>query len=407
MAEPTELHDEPVVENAVYQQNGVGLDELNDLVDRCQDTLSALRSLGMTPNNEKRLMKFYRARKVADMVGFSRTKVTKAIDELGLVQASDPETQRPLGYSLAQVNQIRDALNARPGRQPHEAAVRLAVQSFKGGVAKSVTTVYIAQYLAEKGYRVLVVDCDPQASATQSFGYVPDHNFKERHTLSPALHGEEDTLEYAIIPTYFDGIDLVPSCLALNEVDFAIYDAVARAETQERDAFYHLVEDAVATVQDRYDVILMDSAPNLSMMSINILVAANAVVVPAPPAIYDFSSTSQYLQMVSKVMTGIAPGKRYEFLKVMPSKVDRSKSKMLDFLAIMQDKFGNFLLGKPFLYASAIPDTASYFQTVFDQAKPDHRVMTMLNGVLGEIEVEICKTWPSRHEALREKGVLL
>lgn len=406
MAE-TGIHDETTVDAGVYQQNGVGIDELNDLVDRCQDTLGALRSLGMTPNHEKKLMKYYRSRKVAEMVGFSRTKITKAIEELNLVQEVDAETGRPLGYSLAQVNQLRDALGARPGRAAHEPPARLAVQSFKGGVAKSVTTVYIAQYLAEKGYRVLVVDCDPQASATQSFGYVPDHEFNEQDTLSPCVRGEQDTLHYAIINTYFDGIDLIPSCLALNDVDFAVFDAVARAQAEERGVFYHLMEDAIATVQDDYDVVLMDSAPSLSMMSINLLVAANAVVVPAPPAIYDFSSTSQYLQMVAKVMTAIDPGKRYEFLKVMPSKVDRSKAKMLDFLAIMQDKFGKFLLDKPFLYASAIPDTASYFQTVFDQTKPDRRVVNMLNDVLGEIEVEICKMWPSRHDALREQGVIV
>jgi len=384
----------------------VGLNDLRDLVSRCNDTLETLRSLGMTPNLEKRLVKRYRAQRVAEMVGFSRTKVSPAISELGLEQDVDPDTGRKLGYTLQQVNQLRDHLKSRPSRLPDEPCARIAVQSFKGGVAKSVTSVYLAQFLAEKGYRVLIVDCDPQASATSSFGFVPDVSFNANDTLGPCLKGEEDTLDYAIIHTYFDGVDLIPSCLGLNDLDFALFDAVAHAEPGEAADFYHAIDEAISTVEDRYDVIVMDSAPNLSMMTINILVAANAVLIPAPPALYDFASTNQYVQMVDKVMTSIAPGKRYGFLKVMASKVDRSKKKQVEFLEIMADKFGKFLLHERFFSASAIPDTASLFQTVFDQQKPDRRVLAMLQRVLGEVEEEICKMWPSKHEALRERGVL-
>jgi len=387
--------------------SGVGLDDLRDLVKRCLGTLETLRSLGMTPDREKRLIKRYRVQRVADMVGFSRTKVSPAIAELGLEQDVDPDTGRKLGYSLEQVNQLRDHLGTRPSRLPHEPCARVAVQSFKGGVAKSVTSVYLAQFLAEKGYRVLIVDCDPQASATSSFGYVPDIAFDAKHTMGPCIRGEQDSLHYAILHTYFDGVDLVPSCLGLNDLDFALFDAVANAQPgEDASDFYHAIDEAIGSVEENYDVIIMDSAPNLSMMTINILVAANAVLIPTPPALYDFASTNQYVQMVDKVMTSIAPGKRYAFLKVMPSKVDRSKKKQVEFLEIMSDKFGKFLLRESFFAASAIPDSASYFQTVFDQPKPDRRVVAMLNQVLGEVENEICRMWPSKHESLRERGVL-
>ena len=196
-ATPTET----VIPVAEAPVNGVGLEELEDLVTRCHSTLDSLHSLGMMPGTNKRLLKHYRAKRVADMVGFSRTKVNKAIADLKLVQETDPETDRPLGFTLTQVNQLRDHLGSRPARLDTEEPVKLAVQNFKGGVSKSVTTVYLAQSLAEKGYRVLVVDCDPQASATSSFGFVPDTHFKAANTLAPFIKGEKDTLDYAVIHT--------------------------------------------------------------------------------------------------------------------------------------------------------------------------------------------------------------
>src|SRR3546814_17127174 len=67
----------------------------------------------------------------------------------------------------------------------------MAVQNFKGGVGKSTLAVHLAQYLAIQGYRVALIDCDSQASATTLFGYVPDLDLTEDDTLSPFLRQDE------------------------------------------------------------------------------------------------------------------------------------------------------------------------------------------------------------------------
>jgi len=175
---------------------------------------------------------------------------------------------------------------------------------------------------------------------------------------------------------------------------------------EEAREYYSEISRAIDSVQDAYDVVILDSSPNLSMMSINILMAANAVVIPAPPALYDFSSTAQYIQMIVRVMESISPDKEFKFLRVMPAKVDRSKPKQITFLEIMEEQFGKYLTKNRFYSASAIPDTASVYQTVFDQQKPDRRVVTMLTQILEEIELEILKTWPSKHDGLRDAGVI-
>ena len=93
-----------------------------------------------------------------------------------------PKTQ-PNGrryYTLEDLTHIRSALGIHVGKQPDEDAVVLAVQNFKGGVGKSTITKHLADYLALHGYRVLVIDCDPQASTTTMFDIQPETLIDDR-----------------------------------------------------------------------------------------------------------------------------------------------------------------------------------------------------------------------------------
>lgn len=385
----------------------IGTEYLTGIIDKCDDTLNALMALGMAPNQEKVLDRLFTVTETAEMVGRSRATLYRAEDELGLDLEKNESSGRVKGYTLHQINKLRDHFGTRPTRKPGDPCVRLAVQSFKGGVSKSVSTVYLAQFLALKGYRVLIIDCDPQASATSSFGFVPDSVFSEKDTISPFLDGSEETLDYAIIKTYFDGIDLIPSCLPLYEAEFGLFNAVAHAEsTEERASYYFEFSRAIDTVEENYDVVILDSPPSLGTISINILLAATAVVVPSPPSLYDFASTTQYFRMVKRVIENIAPDKYYDFIKVMPSKVERGKGRQMEFLNIMRDRFGNSILRSVFAMTSAIPNTASLYQTVYDQPKKDSKTMTMLDSVFSEIETEVRKCWPSQAKVLEEEGVV-
>lgn len=384
-----------------------GTEYLKNIIGKCNDTLDKLVSLGISPNREKTFERRFSVTEAAEMVRRSRNTLYRVDDELGIISEKNSSTGRVIGYTLDQINQMRDHFSTRPFRSPGEKCVRLAVQSFKGGVSKSVTTVYLAQYLALKGYRVLILDCDPQASATSSFGYVPDTTFTEKSTIAPYLQGLEESLDYAILKTYFPGVSLIPSCLPLYEAEFGLFNAVSHAEsTDEKLDYYHEFSNAIATVEDQFDVILMDSPPALGMISINILVASTAVIVPTPPSLYDFASTTQYFKMVLRVIESIAPDKEYDFIKVMPAKVEKSKGRQMDFLNIMRDQFGNTILNAVFAMTSAIPNSASLYQTVYDQAKKDTKALAMLDKVFSEIETEIRRCWPSHHASLEKEGII-
>ena len=93
-----------------------------------------------------------------------------------------------MGYSLQQIQAFRKHFGTLPWRNAEtDPPIMIACQNFKGGVGKSTTCVNFAHYLALKGYRVLVIDTDSQATTTSMFGYMPDAEITQEHTLLPYL----------------------------------------------------------------------------------------------------------------------------------------------------------------------------------------------------------------------------
>ena len=117
--------------------------------------------------------------------------------------------------------------------------------------------------------------------------------------------------------------------------------------------------------------------------------------IPTPPSLYDFASTTQYFKMVKRVIQSITPDKKFDFIKVMPTKVERNKARQMDFLDIMRDRFGLTMLRSIFSSTSAIPNAASVYKTLYDLPKGerDNSVIDMLDEVFSEIEALIRKSW--------------
>jgi chromosome partitioning protein len=108
---------------------------------------------------------------------------------------------------------MREVLGAAPHRAPLDVPAVIAVQNFKGGVGKSTVTTHLAHYFAVQGYRVLVVDCDSQATTTTLFGFNPHFNITREETLYPYLSIDptQADLLYAVKRTPWPNVDLIPS----------------------------------------------------------------------------------------------------------------------------------------------------------------------------------------------------
>jgi chromosome partitioning protein len=312
------------------------------------------------------------------------------------------------------VRQIRDA--ERDGRLParprmangHRIAYSLAeidaiiaCQNFKGGVGKSTIAVHLAQYLAIRGYRVCLIDCDSQASATMMFGYVPDVDLDEDDTLYGYMHDDAGGgLRSRARPTHFHGLDLVPANLKLYNLEYEIAAHLARHRSFD---IIDQIGQAVGTIAEDYDVILLDPPPALGMISLGVLSAANALIVPMPPSIVDFSSTASFLDMLHMTMRSLEAmtSKRpvYDFVKLVASKADESKSMHREILAMSAELFGSSMLSATLRDSAEVDNAISRLRTVYELERPitshsvHRRCLRQFDAVNDEIEREIKRAW--------------
>ncbi len=385
-------------------------DQVSSVVAKGEGFLTMLADMGVSPDKHKTLSRTFNVKDTEKMVGKTIKTIAKLYeDDAPLADfyrpKKHPVTNRTAGFTLEQINGMRDHYGTRVSRTDDEKLMVLAVQSFKGGVGKSVTTVHLAQYLALAGYRILIMDCDPQASTTSSFGYIPDLAFEKKDTIIPFLDGESETLDYCVRKTYFDGIDLIPSCLPLYDAEFGLYNsAITASDNEERLSYWTEFREGIDSVSSQYDIVLLDSPPALGMISINILIAADGVIVPTSPSLYDFASTTQYFKMAKKISQQM-PDKSFDFIKVLATRVDASKPTVAEFAIAMQREFSTHMYKNIFKTAGIIPAAASYFKTMYEltpkdrekhQLRVDKRQLNMLEDVFEEILADVHIAWGRR-----------
>ena len=377
---------------------------------RSSSVLEKLRQSARSARSDERREPTFPIGKAGELVGRTTAAIREAENDGRLVAPTRGENNRRLGYTLAQLNDMRGTFGTRPWRAPEDPCAVVAVQNFKGGVGKSTISVHLAQNLAIRGYRVLLIDCDSQASVTTLFGYVPDLDLAEEDTLYPYLReGERTSLDYAIRKTHFDGLDLIPANLRLFQSEYELAARMARGQG----ALLNRLTQGIASVEDLYDVVVLDPPPALGAISLSVLRAANALVVPVPPTVMDFSSTAAFLAMLSETIEDL---KAYDmapqlaFLRFVASKVDENKSMQRGLLDLMRQIYGNAMIRTPLKDSAEIDNATARLMTVYELSGPitskqvRDRCLTYLDGVCGEIELDIRRTWPCHLGRLRKEG---
>ena len=384
------------------------LDKLEDILASSENFLQRMHERGNDPYMQKQLVRLFSPSEAAEMVGRDRTTLARAEVDLGLESLQrNPANNRRVGYSLEQVQGFRQHFGTLPWRNLEtDQPIVIACQNFKGGVGKSTTCVNFAHYLALKGYRVLVVDTDSQATTTSMFGYMPDAEITVEHTLLPYLDSTETSLVYAVRKTYWPNIDLIPACLALYEAEMAIAAHLSSQENREkRLEFFSELRFGIQTVAEHYDVVLLDSPPALGLISINVLMAADALLVPTAPRMYDFTSTVQFFRMVKNYIGLIDPEKEYRWISVLTTLFDQRLASHKQFFEVMGACFGDGLFQHVFFQSSEIINSAVQYLGPYEQPKPNRKVLEMLDGIFSEIELRVLREWPSKRAALHEKGI--
>lgn len=392
----------------------VALAELEALSARAATVIGRLRDRVYSPGTEKTLELRFNVRSAAEMVGKSEKLIRDAEADGRLpTPVKDVETGRRTGYSLAQVNRMREVFGTLPTRAETDVPAVIAVQNFKGGVGKSTVVTHLAQFFALKGYRVCVIDCDSQASSTAIFGLNPDVDVDEdEDTLYPFFrHGGPPSLHYALRATYWPGIALIPANLGLYDAEYEFAARMAREQTFVLDR----LRAGIETIADQFDIILLDPPPALGMLSLSVLRAANALIVPAPPNNIDFASTAHFLKMMSATLNEISEvggARSFSFVKVLATKMNDNKSAHVAIKRMMDAVFARDMMEAVLKDSAEIDNATANLRTVYELTGPATRSEThkrcraYLDAVGREVETLIRKTWPSHHAGLRKEGIL-
>ena len=384
------------------------LDKLDDILASSENFLQRMHERGNDPHQHKQLNRLFSPSEAAEMVGRDRSTLARAETDLAMESLQrNPGNNRRVGYTLGQIQAFRAHFGTLPWRNAEtDPPIVIACQNFKGGVGKSTTCVNFAHYLALKGYRVLVIDTDSQATSTSMFGYLPDAEITQEHTLLPYLDSSESSLVYAVRKTYWPNIDLIPACLALYEAEMAIAAHLAsQTDLARRVEFFSELKFGIQTVSEHYDVVLLDSPPALGLISINVLLAADALLVPTAPRMYDFTSTVQFFRMVRNYIGLIDPQKEYRWISVLTTLFDQRLVSHKQFFEVMKACFGDGIFQHVFFQSSEIINSAVQYLGSYEQPKPNRKVLEMLDGVFEEIELRVLREWPSKRAALHEKGI--
>lgn len=278
-------------------------------------------------------------------------------------------------WTLSEARQWVQVCNP-PFKRPHgvKAAV-LTVANFKGGVGKTMTAMSLSQGLSLMGYKVLAIDVDPQASLTGLFGLMPI-DIDEMQTILPILlppthDNYRASLKESIQKTYWDGLDLIAGAREIFAGEFWLPRRQLEKDQDVKNFSFFSVLDMSLDIdlRDEYDYIIIDTMPSLSYITINTLMAADALIMPLPPEGLDIYSSAQYWDMYLELMSAIPDPKKYKFVGILPSKVDHAKGHTKDLLKWIQAGYEELMLTAEIPVTQVVSVGAAEMATVFDITK--------------------------------------
>lgn len=391
---------ESALKSTVIEQSDEGTSAR--ITRRAEALSSRLRAVGerVFPPTAQKSLRSFTSGEVAQIVGISDGYLRQlSLDGLGPTPEISATGRR--SYTLDQVNELRrylasvrpkEALKFWPQRREGDKLQVITVANFKGGSAKTTTSLYLAQGLALQGFRVLAIDLDPQASLSSMFGLQPEFDIPENATLYGAIRYDDDRVPMRDIvrPTYFSGISIVPGNLELMEFEHQTPRHMMENRSRPDELFFRRVARAIEDVESDFDVVVIDCPPQLGFLTMGALNAATGMVVTVHPQMVDVASMSQFLLMTSDLISVIedAGGRLdYDFLRFLITRHDPRDVPEQEIVGLLRDVFDSDVLAATAWKSTAIANAGLTKQSLYELSRGSvgrsvyDRAMESINGV--------------------------
>ncbi|ONG56256.1 chromosome partitioning protein [Pseudoroseomonas deserti] len=353
------------------------------------------------PDKRKRLRSFS-VQEAAALIGVTPGQLRRAG---GLAPQGGGITPRAR-MAFEEILEVRRSLNKLPRRDAAqgETLATVVFTNFKGGSAKTTSSVHFAQFLALAGYRVLLVDLDSQASATAQFGLDPASEIGPERCFLAWLkrEGKGGALaERLCQKTYWPGIDLLPAGAALAEAE-ELLAARAAGGTAEKTLYFDELTALLAATGERYDIAVVDTRPDVNMLMTTALHAATGIVVPTRATMTDLASTGEFFAHLAgytgDFREAFGQGLDFAFSRILVTAFDPTDRSQEALLGLLRERFGEAVLPDAFLH-SRIMGTAGFGKETLYEYEPStdraayNRVIASANAVNRAILAKVLQHW--------------
>lgn len=374
-----------------------GLDEASTALNRIHEigmsTMNDLLKEVESPHEEK-FLRTWGITEASEMVGRTPQYIRSLEKQNKLPFVNKNYTNRR-AYTLENINQMRNLFGTRYHRPKGTTPMILAVSNFKGGCAKTTTSLHLSQKCALEGLRTLLIDLDPQATATLLMGILPDVHLDYDDTIAETLISDPALIKQVIRSTYFTGLDLIPSNLAVQDAEFALPRESANNHERLGSPMRRL-KLAIDLIEDQYDVIIMDCGPNTGALTINALSACTGMLVPLPPAMENFGSFVTFASSLSMLFEAL--DKKLQFFKLLLTRVPTTiEANMVK--TMIRTRLPGLSLENVILSTVEVEKASAQLSTVYELRKPIknsasyRRAMDSINAVNTEIIDSFKEIW--------------
>lgn len=390
------------MKNNVTASQKIQISDIVEQAERATQMVNQIRSRMLAPNAAK-TAPVYTLTQLASLCGIDKGQVSYRISKGDLPPGQLNEKGSRREFTLEEARVWVQHYRAEQRRPDGARAITISIGNFKGGVSKTTTAMVLAQGLSLRGHKVLVIDADPQGSLTTLFGIMPDTEVSEQQTIAPLVYGDTTSIRPSIQSTYWSGIDLVAASSTLFSAEFVL---PSRQIKDPEFQFWDVINLGLEDVRDEYDVIIIDTPPSLSYVTINAFMASDAMIVPLPPNALDFASSAQFWSLFSDLASNLVENagitKTFDFIHVLLARVDSSDVASDVVRSWISATYAEKVLPIEIPKTTVASSSSAEFGTVYDvnryegSAKTYSRARDAYDRVIDLVEVSIRNSWMSQ-----------